>query len=134
MSHAAPAQQIPEDNAAAIRFNRDIRPLLSDRCFRCHGPDTATRQADFRLDQPLTDPHFSELLALDWLDSARYADTNGYFSDLERPVWPWRDWLITAFNSGMPIDQFTIEQLAGDLLPTPRCHKKSPPAFTATIW
>lgn len=253
-ARASSAQSSP-DGSSAIHFNRDVRPLLSDRCFRCHGPDTATREAQLRLDQPLPGPdilnsllqriashdpavrmpppdsgltltepevnllrhwiaqgahyethwsltaprrpalppvsqqdwprqpldwfvlaelerrglqpappadrstwlrrvsldltglpptaderasyladsspqaeervvdrllnsvHFGERLALDWLDSARYADTNGYFSDLERPIWPWRDWLIEAFNSGMPIDQFTIEQLAGDLLP-----------------
>jgi cytochrome c553 len=248
-------------------FNRDIRPLLSDRCFRCHGPDAATREAGLRLDQaPLDDrirrelisrinspdaaermpppesglllsqsersllqrwisegatiethwsltaprrpalppilradwpaqpldyfilaelerrgmqpsppasrdtwlrrvsldltglpptaaertafladhspeaegrvvdrllssPHFGERLALDWLDSARYADTNGYFSDLERPIWPWRDWLIDAFNSGLPINQFTIEQLAGDLLPNPTLSQKIATGF-----
>ncbi|MFM7058743.1 MAG: DUF1553 domain-containing protein [Planctomycetota bacterium] len=247
--------RLPDDHNSAIRFNRDVRPLLADRCFRCHGPDEATRKAGLRLDQPasgpdalttllqritsddpscrmpppdsglnisdpevgllrrwiaqgaphethwsltaprkpalppvsrndwptqpldffvlaelerrglqpappadrstwlrrvsldltglpptarereqyladsspssdervvdrlLSSPHFGERLALDWLDSARYADTNGYFSDLERPIWPWRDWLTEAFNRGLPIDQFTIEQLAGDLLP-----------------
>jgi hypothetical protein len=56
-------------------------------------------------------------MALDWLDVARYADTNGYYNDSERQAWPWRDWVIRAFNDNRPFDQFTIEQLAGDLLP-----------------
>jgi len=71
------------------------------------------------VDALLASPHFGERLALDWLDAARYADTNGYYTDAERQAWPWRDWVIRAFNANMPFDQFTIEQLAGDLLPHP---------------
>jgi hypothetical protein len=56
-------------------------------------------------------------MAADWLDLARYADTNGYQVDRDREMWPWRDWVIGAFNRNLPYDQFTIEQLAGDLLP-----------------
>lgn len=69
------------------------------------------------VDRLLNSPHFGERLAIDWLDLARYADTNGYFGDKARQAWPWRDWVIRAFNDNMPFDQFTIEQLAGDLLP-----------------
>jgi Protein of unknown function (DUF1553)/Protein of unknown function (DUF1549)/Concanavalin A-like lectin/glucanases superfamily/Planctomycete cytochrome C len=69
------------------------------------------------VDRLLQSPHFGERMALDWLDGARYADTNGYFSDFERPVWRWRDWVIDAFNRNMPLDVFAVEQLAGDLLP-----------------
>ncbi|HEY5314898.1 MAG TPA: DUF1553 domain-containing protein [Pirellulales bacterium] len=69
------------------------------------------------VDRLLASPRYGERLALDWLDSARYADTNGYYTDLPRQAWPWRDWLIHAFNANMPLDRFTIEQLAGDLLP-----------------
>ncbi|MCB1209380.1 MAG: DUF1553 domain-containing protein [Verrucomicrobiales bacterium] len=226
---------------AQVTFNRDVRPILSDHCFACHGPDEKARKADLRLDIPggnfdeliaritshdeeeimpppmeqkklssaqiatlktwiaagapyqrhwafelphaeggsidaivgaqlqarglsfaapadratlirrvsldltglppaaedvaafvaghrtfeqvvdrlLSSPHFGEHLAVAWLDAARYADTNGYFGDRPRQMWPWRDWVIDAFNANMPFDQFTIEQLAGDLLPKP---------------
>jgi hypothetical protein len=69
------------------------------------------------VDRLLASPHFGERFALDWLDAARYADTNGYFVDNERQMWRWRDWVLSAFNQNMPFDQFTVEQLAGDLLP-----------------
>ena len=243
---------LPVTAADPVNYNRDIRPILSDNCFRCHGPDEAARKAKLRLDQPsegvspdlierithidpdermpptgtgqqldaheisllrqwvqqgsryekhwslmpprrpktaahnnprirnpidafvfdrllrdsadfsrpagremlirrvslaliglpptiteidaflhdrhpgafkrlidrlLRSPHYGERMAGPWLDAARYADTNGYFTDNERTMWPWRDWVIRAFNGNMPFDQFTIEQLAGDLLP-----------------
>lgn len=69
------------------------------------------------IDRLLASPHFGERMAWDWLDAARYADTNGFQGDPERTMWPWRDWVVNALNSNMPYDQFTIEQLAGDLLP-----------------
>ncbi len=233
----AVAEEAPPYGAA-------IRPILSDNCFRCHGPDAAERQADLRLDQPgfqdwpellaritsqdpdevmpppesnkslesneitllkkwmasgapyekhwafippekspqheeghpidhfvgeerpignpadvytlvrrvyldliglpptpqeadafaaeiseeayiqlvdslLESPHYGERWTRRWLDLARYADTNGYEKDRDRTMWPYRDWVINAINAGMPFDQFTIEQLAGDLLSNP---------------
>ena len=70
---------------------------------------------------------------MDWLDAARYADTNGYQNDFARTMWPWRDWVIAAFNRNQPFDQFIIEQIAGDLLPdSTRSTRRSPPASTAT--
>ncbi len=68
------------------------------------------------VDRLLASPRYGEHQARDWLDQARYADTHGYFTDHERFMWRWRDWVINAFNADMPFDQFTIEQLAGDLL------------------
>ncbi|MFT7534900.1 MAG: hypothetical protein ACI85K_000850 [Hyphomicrobiaceae bacterium] len=65
----------------------------------------------------LSRPQFGERMALRWLDLARYADTNGYSIDGGRHMWAWRDWVIAAYNDNMPFDQFTIEQIAGDLLP-----------------
>ena len=76
-------------------------------------PD-AYEQAVERL---LASPRYGEHLTLAWLDAARYADTSGYQADWERFMWPWRDWVVDAYNANMPFDQFTVEQLAGDLLP-----------------
>jgi hypothetical protein len=65
----------------------------------------------------LASPHYGERWGRHWLDVARYADTNGYEKDQARSIWPYRDWVVRAFNQDKPFDQFTIEQLAGDLLP-----------------
>jgi hypothetical protein len=77
------------------------------------GPDAYERLVD----QLLASPRFGEHLAAAWLDAARYADSNGFQLDLDRTAWPWRDWVVQAFNSNMPYDRFVTEQLAGDLLP-----------------
>ncbi len=69
------------------------------------------------VDELLASPHYGERWARRWLDLARYADTNGYEKDRPRSIWPYRDWVINALNADKPFDQFTIEQLAGDLLP-----------------
>jgi hypothetical protein len=69
------------------------------------------------VDRLLASPHYGERMAMRWLDAARYADTNGYQTDAERSMWRWRDWVIDAFNRNLPYDRFTIEQIAGDLLP-----------------
>ena len=71
------------------------------------------------VDRLLDSPHYGEHMARQWLDLARYSDTHGMHTDSQRSLWPFRDWLIRAFNQNMPFDQFTIEQLAGDLLPDP---------------
>ena len=69
------------------------------------------------VDRLLASPHYGERWARPWLDLARYADTNGYEKDARRTMWPYRDWVINALNKDMPFTEFTIEQLAGDLLP-----------------
>ncbi len=69
------------------------------------------------VDSLLASPAYGEHMAQSWLDGARYADTNGHQNDFHRIMWPWRDWVIGAFNDNMPYDQFVVEQLAGDLLP-----------------
>ena len=77
-----------------------------------------SKQAYSRLiDRLLTSPRFGERMAAWWLDGARYGDSHGYDNDLENSQWPWRNWVIESFNANKPFDQFTIEQLAGDLLP-----------------
>jgi mono/diheme cytochrome c family protein len=70
------------------------------------------------VDRLLASPRYGERLALDWLDAARFADTHGYHIDSARDMTRWRDWVIRAFNDNMPFDRFTVEQVAGDLLPS----------------
>ncbi len=72
---------------------------------------------------------YGERMALEWLDLARYADSHGYQDDLERSQWPWRDWVIKAFNENMPYDQFITWQLAGDLFPEPTYEQKLATGF-----
>ncbi len=79
--------------------------------------DTTDDAYENVVDRLLESHHYGEHMARYWLDAARYADTNGYQYDLEREQWVWRDWVIHALNTNMPFDQFTIEQLAGDLMP-----------------
>jgi hypothetical protein len=79
--------------------------------------DDSSEAFDTVVDRLMKSPHYGERMAWDWLDAARYADTNGFQGDRERTMWPWRDWVVRAFNSNMPYDQFTVWQLAGDLLP-----------------
>jgi hypothetical protein len=69
------------------------------------------------VDKLLASPHYGERMAVDWLDAARFADSNGYQVDRDRENYAWRDWVIKAFNDNLPFDRFTIEQIAGDLLP-----------------
>ena len=77
----------------------------------------------------LDSPHFGERMAMWWLDAARYSDTDGFQSDAERTNWPWRDWVVSSFNSNMRFDQFTIEQFAGDLLPNATPEQKLATCF-----
>ena len=79
--------------------------------------DPAPDAYEQRVAALLASPHFGERMALPWLDAARYADTNGFSIDGGRHAWPWRDWVIHAFNGNKPYDRFLVEQLAGDLLP-----------------
>jgi hypothetical protein len=84
---------------------------------------------DKLVDRLLSSPHYGEKWGRHWLDAARYADTNGYEKDLPRTIWPYRDWVINAINNDMPFDQFTIEQLAGDLLPKPTLQQRVATGF-----
>ena len=91
--------------------------------------DDSTNAYEKIVDQLLTSPHYGERMAMQWLDLARYADTHGYHIDSLRDMWKWRDWVIDAFNQNMPFDQFTIEQLAGDLLPNPTLTQRVATGF-----
>jgi hypothetical protein len=81
------------------------------------------------VDRLLASPAFGERMAQVWLDIARYADTNGYHIDNHRDMWLWREWVINAFNKNMPFDHFTIEQLAGDMLPNATIEQKVASGF-----
>ena len=87
-------------------------------------PDAFEKQ----IDRLLASPRYGERMATIWLDAARYADTNGYQTDGPRFMWRYRDWVIDAFNRNQPFDEFTIEQLAGDLLPRGSSAVPSPPS------
>ena len=79
--------------------------------------DPAADAYDRLLDRLLASPRYGERMAADWMDLARYSDSYGFQVDRDRPMWPWRDWVISAFNANLPWDEFTTWQLAGDLLP-----------------
>ena len=95
---------------------------------RAHALDpSAAREAV--VDRLLHSPHYGERWAAMWLDLARYSDTTGFEKDPHRDIWPYRDWVIRAFNQDMPYDRFTIEQLAGDLLPDATADQRLATAF-----
>jgi len=100
-------------------------PEEVDAFLRDKRPDAYERLVD----KLLASPHYGERQARIWLDLARYADTDGYEKDLRRSIWRYRDWVIDAFNRDMPFDQFTIEQIAGDLLPNPTLEQRIATGF-----
>lgn len=91
--------------------------------------DKSANAYDKQVDRLLDSPHYGERMAWPWLDAARYSDTNGYQGDNTRTMWPWRDWVVKSFNKNMPFDQFTIEQIAGDMLPNATLEQKLATAF-----
>jgi len=92
-------------------------------------PDESKQDYNAAVERLLNSPRFGERWAWDWLDAARYADSNGYQGDPERTMWPWRDWVVKAINDNMRYDQFTIWQLAGDLLPNATQEQKLATGF-----
>ncbi len=102
----------------------EIDAFLAD-----NSPDAYEKVVDRLLDAE----QYGERMAQNWLDLARYADTSGYHFDGLRFMWPWRDWVINAFNKNMPFDQFTIEQLAGDLLPNPTVAQRIATGFHRNV-
>jgi Protein of unknown function (DUF1549)/Protein of unknown function (DUF1553)/Concanavalin A-like lectin/glucanases superfamily/Planctomycete cytochrome C len=92
----------------------------------------ADRSADAyerRVDALLQSPHYGERMGMTWLDASRYADTHGYHIDNYRQMWPWRDWVIGAFNRNLPFNQFVTEQIAGDLIPSATRDQKVASGF-----
>ena len=128
----------PEADAVTLirRMSFDLTGLPPtpgevDRFVKAWDAAGAKRQAvvEKLADRLLSSPRYGERMAQRWLDGARYADTNGYQNDGERVMWRWRDWVIEAFNDNMPFDRFTIEQIAGDLLPKPTLAQKIATGF-----
>ena len=130
-----------EDNHLKPSPEADRRTLIRRVSLDLTGiPPTPKEVSDFLADKSpnayekvvdkcLASKRYGERMAMDWLDYARYADSNGYQADWERFQWRWRDWVIDAFNSGMPYDQFTIKQIAGDLLPNATLDDKIATGF-----
>jgi hypothetical protein len=104
---------LPPRSEDVDRFVADIRPGAYERL----------------VDRLLASQHYGERMSHDWLDLARYGDTNGYENDSDRQMWLYREWVINAFNANMPFDQFTREQIAGDLLPAASNSQKIASGF-----
>ena len=119
------------DRATLIRrAYQDVTGLLpSWQEVKTFENDTAADAWNTVIDRLLQSPHYGERWGRHWLDQARYADSNGYTIDGPRIMWPYRDWVIAALNNDMPFDQFTIEQLAGDLLPNASKSQRVASAF-----
>lgn len=123
--HQLEGQGIKPSPAAALhtllrRVSLDLTGLPPDPQFVAGlGLDDPDQTYEAYVDQLLASPRFGERMASVWLDAARYADTNGYLHDHQRTMWPWRDWVIKAYNENLPYDEFIRDQIAGDLLPDP---------------
>lgn len=91
--------------------------------------DRSSKAYEKVVDRLLASPHYGERMAQVWLDAARYADSHGYSLDRRRVMWPWRDWVIQAYNQNKPFDEFATEQLAGDLLPNATVGQKLATGF-----
>ncbi|MEK6238399.1 MAG: DUF1549 and DUF1553 domain-containing protein, partial [Planctomycetales bacterium] len=121
----------PADRYALIRrlsFDLTGLPPTPEEVHR-FVTDRSPQAYEQLVDRLLASPSYGERWARVWMDLARYADTQGYEKDRSRTVWPWRDWVIQAFNDDMPHDRFTIEQLAGDLLPGASSQQKLATVF-----
>jgi len=125
-------QPAPEADRATLvrRVSLDLiglPPTPEEADAFIHDPDP--RAYEKLVDHLLNSPHYGERWARKWLDLARYADTNGYEKDRQRSIWAYRDWVIEALNNDLPFDQFTIEQLAGDMLPNATLSQKIATGF-----
>lgn len=130
--HANGLEPSPEADPVTLarRVHFDLTGLPPEpETVRAFEADPSDANYEAMVEKLLASPHYGESMAADWLDQVRYADTNGFHSDEERSVWPYRDYVIDAFNENMPFDQFTREQLAGDLLPDATRRQKVASAF-----
>jgi hypothetical protein len=123
--HAAGLDFSPEavEETLARRVALDLTGLPPDK------PHESNESYETYVDRLLASPHYGKRWGRSWLDQARYADSNGYSIDAPRQIWKYRDWVIAALNADMPFDQFTIEQLAGDLLPDATREQKLASGF-----
>jgi len=122
----------PEADRATLirRVSLDLTGLLpTPEAVAAFEADNRVDAYERLVDSLLASPHFAERWGRHWLDQARYADSHGYSIDSQRSMWPYRDWVIRAIGEDMPFDQFTIEQLAGDLLPDATKLQKVASAF-----
>lgn len=129
---AAGLAPMPEAERAALirRVTLDLTglpPIPAD--VAAFGADQSPEAFAKVVDRLLASSAYGERMAWDWMEIARYADTNGYQQDNTRTMWPWRDWVVQAFNENLPYDEFTIWQLAGDLLPEPTTEQIMATAF-----
>jgi len=111
-------QPSPEADMPTLlrRVSLDLTGLPTPQEVHAFVADTSPDAYEKVVNRLLASPRYGERMAWEWLDAARYADTNGYQGDQTRTMWPWRDWVVKAMNDNMPFDQFTIKQIAGDLL------------------
>lgn len=111
-------QESPEKLIRRVTFDLTGLPPTTEM-IESYVAEPSSEAYEKVVDQLLASPAFGERMAIDWMELARYADTHGYQDDFERIAWPWRDWVIHAFNKNLPYDEFVSWQLAGDLMPNP---------------
>jgi hypothetical protein len=131
LEHEGLAPSPEADRATLIRrltFDLSGLPPTSAESEAFQG-DRSPSAYEKLVDRLLASPRYAERMAIRWLEAARYSDTNGYSNDGPRDMWRWRDWVIDAFRSNMPFDRFTIEQIAGDLLPNASTSQKVATGF-----
>lgn len=122
------AEATPETLIRRVAFDLTGLPPTVDEVDE-YLSDMSDQAYEHMVDRYLESPAYGEHMARHWLDLARYADTNGYQYDTEREQWVWRDWVIDAYNRNIPFDRFTIEQLAGDMLPDATAQQRLATGF-----
>ena len=112
-------RRVSLDLTGLLPSPEEVAAFLADVSNETNKSHRSDKSYEAVVDRLLASPHYGERWGRHWLDQARYGDSNGYAVDGPRAMWPWRDWVIKALNDDVPFDRFTIEQLAGDLLPEP---------------